>query len=205
MEVQLWLDLEPSYWANHRLTSKSILYNFKNRTIGPWLIWHQCEIRRISCTWNPADFMVESSGFHGHEIWWISWNLADFMVMKSSGFHGGIWWISWSWNLADFMESSGFHGHEIWQISWNPVDFMVMKSGRFHLVHPYHWMLNIQCISVFQLNANYAVYLVEIQKYTGYLAFSGRPWNPADFMTMKSARFHLVHPYQCISWNTLHI
>ena len=64
----------------------------------------------VDFMWNPADFM-ESDGFHGHEIWWISWwNLADFMVMKSGRFHGGIRQISWWWNLADFMvESDGLH------------------------------------------------------------------------------------------------
>ena len=66
--------------------------DLKNRTIGPWLIWHG--IRRISWPWNPPDFM------------------------KSARFHGGIQWISWPWNLADFMVECGrFHGHEIQWIS----------------------------------------------------------------------------------------
>ena len=40
-----------------------------------------------------GSFGMKSAGFHGHEIWQISWwNPADFM-MESGGFHGGIWQI----------------------------------------------------------------------------------------------------------------
>ena len=56
--------------------------------------------RKIHYSWNLADFMVKSGGFHG-EIWQISWNQVNFM--KSSGFHDEIWWIS-------SMKSGGFHG-----------------------------------------------------------------------------------------------
>ena len=89
----------------------------KNRTIGPWLIWHH---ERIS--WNSADFM-KSGRFHVFAVklklklnakLQISWNPADFIV-KFGRFHE-IWQISW-WSLVDFMD-------EIWQISWNPVDFI---------------------------------------------------------------------------------
>ena len=49
----------------------------------------------VQISWNLEDFMVvESGGFHGHEIQWISWNPADFMV-ESGRFHGEIWQISW--------------------------------------------------------------------------------------------------------------
>ena len=56
--------------------------------------------RKMHYSWNLADFMVKSGGFHG-EIWWISWNQANFM--KSSGFHDEIGRIS-------SMKSGGFHG-----------------------------------------------------------------------------------------------
>ena len=72
-------------------------------------------------------------------------------------------------------------------ITWNPVDFM--KSTGFHLVHPYHWMLNIQCISVFELDAKYAVYFMKSSGFHG--------WNLADFM--KSSRFHGWNPADFMS------
>ena len=70
---------------------------------------------KIQYSWNLADFMVKSSGFHG-EIWQISWNQANFM--KSSKFYDEIWQISW-WNLADFI-------HEIRRISW-----LILKNANF--------------------------------------------------------------------------
>ena len=61
----------------------------KNRTIGPWLIWH-------------------------HEIHWILWMANE--CMKSGRFHDEIWWISCGIQWISWIKSGGFH--KIWQISW---------------------------------------------------------------------------------------
>ena len=96
-----------------------------------WNIWfhmkstgfHEiCQISWISqISWNPPDFMVKSTGFHG--------------------FHGEIHQISW-WNLPDFMvKSTRFHG-EICQISWNPPDFMNVSFWVMIKYRSFYWKTN---------------------------------------------------------------
>ena len=91
--------------------------------------------------------------------------------------------------------------HEICQISWNPLNFM--KSAGFH-------GLPLKCCIFHQNQYRYISPCHEIWRIswstTKMLYFSSEPiqiykslpWNLADFMAMKSTRFHEIRQ---ISWN----
>ena len=177
--------------------------------MGPWLIWQMK-------SWNLADFMVKSGGFHGkdlyniylywfwwwkiqhsvvyHEIRWISWNSADFMARSSTMYIciGS----DEKYSIQGYTMKSGRFHDEIWRISWwNLADFM-------HGIWWISWPWN---------PPDFMPRTLVLMKNT---AFSGRPycisvlvlknktkiqysWNPADFM-VKSGEFHEI---RWISWN----
>ena len=190
---------------------------YKNRTMGPWLIWHQNQYRYTlykSLPWNLLDFMVKSGRFHGKDLynvylywfWWEkysiqwytmksgrfhAWNPADFM--KFGGFHE-IWWISWQGLLQCIsvlvqMKNTAFRG-----IPWNPADFM-MKSGGFHgelwriscQGHWFWWKIQHSVV-------DHTVYLYWFwrikQKSSIHEIWQISWWNLADFM--KSGEFHEI-------------
>ena len=92
----------------------------------------------VDFTWNPPDFMVKSTGFHGfygfHEIRQISWwNPPDFTdFMKSTRFHGEIRRISW-WNPPDFTDFMN-------------VSFWVMIKYRSFYRKTNYWYLGIMIV-----------------------------------------------------------
>ena len=111
------------------------------------------------------------------------------------------------WNLLDFMKSARFH-HEIHRISWSTTECCIFHQNQYRytlLAHlgcknaNLHGSEPIQIYIMSLLHAKYVVYSPchEIHQIS---------WNPPDFMSMKSAGFHLAmksagfHEIRCISW-----
>ena len=199
----------------HWISMKSAeFYRFHSH----WFAWNLAVSWTLYTAYLALDFIMKSRRFHGKDLKntafsGILWNLADFMksgrfhgkdlctaylacnrlimyicigsdekysiqwyTMKSGIFHGEIQQISW-WNLVDFMKSGEFHEiwwdfmHEIWQISW---------QGLIHCILALIRLIMYICVGSAENTA-----------------FSGIPWNPADFM--KSGEFHEIQ--QISSWN----
>ena len=99
----------------------------------------------------------------------------------------------------------GFHGKDLYNVYLYWFWWKIQHSVVYHEIWQISWQGLLQCISVLVLMKN--------------TAFSGIPWNPADFMVkfggfhawnladfMKSTRFHAIkqkssiHEIQQISW-----